>query len=67
MIKLFLYLLIVFLTNCSFNDSFKKITSNEKLEKIIHKSNDIMSLTFDEYKLFIIEYSKNNEYPNINE
>ena len=66
--------LIFFLSNCSFNDNSKFWTDDvnkkifkEKLREIIDKSNNIMFLTFDEYKIYINEYSKNSKYPNINE
>ena len=71
----FLFFLIFFLSNCSFNDNSKFWTDDvnkkkifkEKLREIIDKSNNIMFLTFDEYKIYINEYSKNSKYPNINE
>ena len=73
--RLFSLFLIIFLSNCSFNDNsnfwtsdvIKKKSFKEKLEKIIYKSNDIMSLTFDEYKTYIIEKNKNKGYPDLND
>lgn len=73
--KIFLFFFIIFLSNCSFNDNskfwtkdgIKKKAFKEKLHKIIYKSNDIMSLTFDEYQIYITENNKNTEYPNLNE
>ena len=59
----FLFFLIFFLSNCSFNDNSKFWTDDvnkkkifkEKLREIIDKSNNIMFLTFDEY-----DYTYNN-------
>ena len=54
--------LIVFLTSCSLskdtvyknNNTIKKNTSN------------FMSMTFDEFNLFLKDYSNNTKYPDIN-
>ena len=73
--KLFLTFSLIILSNCSFNDSskfwtedvMKKKANKNQLEKITLKANDIMSLTFDEYKIYIVDYNKKSEYPDINE
>ncbi len=73
--KLFLTFSLIILSNCSFNDSskfwtedvIKKKANKNQLEKITLKANDIMSLTFDEYKIYIVDYNKKSEYPDINE
>ena len=67
--------LIVFLTSCSLNkesinlngDSIKKSTDEKKLSKILKKAGDYKSMTFDEFNLFLKDYSKNSEYPDINQ
>ncbi len=67
--------LIVFLTSCSLNkesinwneDSIKKSTDEKKLSKILKKTGDYKSMTFDEFNLFLKDYSKNAEYPDINQ
>lgn len=67
--------LIVFLTSCSLNkesinwneDSIKKSTDEKKLSKILKKAGDYKSMTFDEFNLFLKDYSKNAEYPDINQ
>ncbi len=73
--KLLLKIMILFLfTSCSFNSSSsfwtekneKKISFKNKLNKILLKSNDIMSMTFDEYKIYLDDYNKKSDYPNIN-
>ena len=67
--------LIVFLTSCSLNkestywkeDSIKKSTDEKKLSQILKKTGDYKSMTFDEFNLFLKDYSKNAEYPDINQ
>ena len=60
--------LIVFLTSCTLNkDSIKKSTDEKKLSKILKKAGDYKSMTFDEFNLFLKDYSKNSEYPDINQ
>ena len=66
--------LILFLTSCSLNkdsaywneDPIKKSTDDKKLSKILKETVDYKSMTFDEYNLFLKDYSKNAEYPDIN-
>ncbi|MDC6474780.1 hypothetical protein PQY75_02320 [Candidatus Pelagibacter ubique] len=67
--------LIVFLTSCSLNnestywneDPIKKSTDEKKLSQILKKTGDYKSMTFDEFNLFLKDYSKNAEYPDINQ
>ena len=66
--KLSVILLLLFLTNCSF-DTSSGIWENKKEEKKITELNmdDLdKDLSMVEYKLIIIEYGKNSEYPDIN-
>ena len=74
--KIFLHLILfIFLINCSLNseskywteDTIKKKTENKKLIEIIGKSNDIRSMTVDEYEIYIDDYIKKSKYPDINE
>ena len=66
--------LILFLTSCSLNkdstywneDQIKNPIKNKKLSKILKKTGDYKSLTFDEFNLFLKDYSDNAEYPDIN-
>ena len=66
--------LVLFLTSCSLNkDSaywneapIKKSVEDKKLSKIIKKAGDYKSMTFDEFNLFLKDYSNNAEYPDIN-
>ena len=66
--KLSVILFLLFLTNCSF-DTKSAIWENKKKEKKITELNmdDLdKNLSMSEYKLIIIEYGKNSEYPDIN-
>ena len=66
--------LVLFLTSCSLNkDSaywnevpLKKSAEDKKLSKILKKTGDYKSMTYDEFNLFLKDYSNNAEYPDIN-
>ena len=66
--------LILLLTSCSLNkdsaywndDPIKKSADEKKLSKILEKNGDYKSMTFDEFNLFLKDYSNNAEYPDIN-
>ena len=61
------------LVNCSFNteskfwteNNDKKKTYNLKLKEIMKKSDNIFSMTLDEYMIYLDEYNKKNKYPDI--
>ena len=42
-----------------------KINNKKKLPKIIEKSDDIRTMTLEEYKIYIDDYTKNSKYPDI--
>jgi hypothetical protein len=74
--KLLSYIIIlIVISGCSLNkdsaywteDSIKKKADNIKLIKIIEKSNDIRSMTVEEYEIYIDDYVKKSKYPDINE
>ena len=74
--KLLSYIVIlIVISGCSLNkdsaywteDSIKKKADNIKLIKIIEKSNDIRSMTVEEYEIYIDDYIKKSKYPDINE
>ena len=74
--KLLSYIvMLVVISGCSLNkdsaywteDSIKKKADNKKLIKIIEKSNDIRSMTVEEYEIYIDDYVKKSKYPDINE
>jgi len=64
---------ILFISNCSLNkdsqywteDTIKKKNEQKNLSKILKKSKDITSMTLDEYKLYIEDYTKKSKYPDI--
>ena len=66
--------LILFLASCSLSkdsaywneDPKKKSVENKKLSKILKKTDDYKSMTFDEFNLFLKDYSNSAEYPDIN-
>ena len=66
--------LILFLTSCSLSkdsaywnqDPIKKSAEDKKLSKILKKTADYKTMTFDEFNLFLKDYSNNSEYPDIN-
>ena len=67
--------LILLLTSCSLSkDSaywnegpIKKSTEDKKIPKILKKTADYESMTFDEFNLFLKDYSNKADYPDINE
>ena len=66
--KISVILFFLLLTSCSF-DSSSGIRENKKEEKKITELNmdDLdKNLSMSEYKLIIIEYGKNSEFPDIN-
>jgi len=66
---------MLFLTSCSLNkdsaywneDLIKKSADDKQLTKILEKTGDYKSMTFDEFNLFLKDYSNNAEYPDINQ
>ena len=65
---------LILLSNCSLNNdsefwtekTSKNIYKNNELLLIPNKSNDITSMTFDEYKIYVEDYLKSSNYPDIN-
>ena len=73
--KLVLIFFIFFiLNNCSLNKDSKYWTEDvdkisedkKKLPEVIKKSEDITSMTFEEYEIYIDDYTKKSKYPDIN-
>ena len=64
---------ILFISNCSLNkdsqywteDTIKKKNEQKNLSKILKKSKDITTMTLEEYKLYIEDYTKKSNYPDI--
>ena len=74
--RLIFYLfLLLFLNNCSLNkdsqywteDFIKKKEEQKKLSKILKKSKDITTMTLEEYKIYIEDYTKKSNYPDISQ
>ena len=71
----FIFFIILFLTNCSLNkdskywteDVIKKIEDQKKISKALKKSEDITNMSYDEYKIYIDDYTKKSKYPDINQ
>ena len=70
----FIFLIILLLNNCSLNkdsrywtEDVDKISEDQKkLPEVIKKSEDITGMTFEEYEIYIDEYTKKSKYPDIN-
>ena len=71
----FMFFIILFLTNCSLNkdskywteDVVRKSEDQKKLSEVLKKSDDITNMTYDEYKIYIDDYTKKGKYPDINQ
>ena len=67
--------LLLLLNNCSLNkdskywteDVVKKKENQKKLTNILKKSEDITTMTFEEYEIYIDDYTKKSKYPDINQ
>ena len=64
---------LLLISNCSFNkdsrywteDTIKKKDEKKNLSKILKKSKNITSMTLEEYKIYIEDYTKKSKYPDI--
>ena len=71
----FILSLLFILNNCSLNkdskywteDVVKKIEDQKKLSEVLKKSEDITNMSYDEYKIYIDDYTKKSKYPDINQ
>ena len=71
---IFIFLIILFLNNCSLNkdskywteDVIKKSEDQKKLSEVLKKSEDITNMTIEEYEIYIDDYTKKSKYPVIN-
>ena len=69
----FIFFIILFLNNCSLNkdskywteDAVKKSEEQKKLSDVLKKSEDITNMTFQEYEIYIDDYTKKSKYPDI--
>ena len=70
----FIFFIFFILNNCSLNKDSKYWTEDvdkinedqKKIPEVIKKSEDITSMTFEEYEIYIDDYTKKSKYPNIN-
>ena len=61
------------LSNCSLNkdsqywteNSIENDSNQKKLTEILKKSDDMTSMTLEEYKIYIDDYTKKSKYPDI--
>ena len=71
----FIFFIFFILNNCSLNkdskywteDVVNKSEDKKKLSEVLKKSEDITNMTFDEYKIYIDDYTKKSKYPDINQ
>ena len=69
------FFVILILNNCSLNkdskywteDVVKKSKEEKKLSDVLKKSEDITNMTFQEYEIYIDDYTKKSKYPDINQ
>ena len=73
--KLIFILTLLLLNNCSLNQDSKYWTEDvekrkevkKKLSKILKKTDDITTMTLEEYEIYIDEYTKKSKYPDISQ
>ena len=67
--------MILFINNCSLNkdskywteDGIKKKEDQKKLSNVLKKSADITTMNYEEYKIYIDDFTKKSKYPDINQ
>ena len=72
---IFLLTSLLLLNNCSLNqdskywteDVEKRKETKKKLSKIFKKTDDITTMTLEEYEIYIDDYTKKSKYPDINQ
>ena len=68
-----IFFLFLMMTNCSLNkdskywteNSIENKTNQKKLNQILKKSDDITSMTLEEYKIYIDDYVNKSKYLDI--
>ena len=69
----FIFFIFFILNNCSLNKDSKYWTENvvktsedqKKLPEIFKKTEDITNMSFEEYEIYIDDYTKKSKYPDI--
>ena len=72
---IFILIFFSFLNNCSLNkdskywteDVTKRKVDQKKISKILKKSDDITTMTLEEYEIYIDDYTKKSKYPDISQ
>ena len=72
---IFIIASLLLLNNCSLNqdskywteDVEKRKETKKKLSKILKKTDDITTMTLEEYEIYIDDYTKKSKYPDINQ
>jgi hypothetical protein len=73
--KLIFILTLLLLNNCSLNqdskywteDVEKRKETKKKLSKILKKTDDITTMTLEEYEIYIDDHTKKSKYPDISQ
>ena len=73
--KLIFILTLLLLNNCSLNQDSKYWTEDvekrkeikKKLSKILKKTDDITTMTLEEYEIYIDDHTKKSKYPDISQ
>ena len=73
--KLIFILTLLLLNNCSLNqdskywteDVEKRKETKKKLSKILKKTDDITTMTLEEYEIYIDDYTKKSKYQDISQ
>ena len=71
----FIFFILFILNNCSLNkdskywteDVVKKSKDQKKLSEVLKKSEHITTMTYEEYKIYIEDFTKKSKYPDINQ
>ena len=71
----FILSLFFILSNCSLNkdskywteDVEKRKENKKKLSQILKKTDDITTMTLEEYKIYIDDHTKKSKYPDISQ
>ena len=71
----FIFFIILLLNNCSLNkdskywteDIVKSSEDQKELTEVLKKSEDITNMSFEEYEIYIDDYTKKSKYPDINQ
>ena len=71
----FIFFIILLLNNCSLNkdskywteDIVKTSEDQKELTEGLKKSEDITNMSFEEYEIYIDDYTKKSKYPDINQ